>query len=780
MKLRWKTAIGLMVLGIGFVVFLSLVDVAGKRAVAEARQALRQQGFKTDLSEFNFVTSPELRQREHALTNASLGWNSWGNDSQRRSFLNQEMPSLMERVSDDVVLVVWQRERLLSQEGENLWPRYRELFQDDQKTLDAATTAILSGPIRYELNAGHGMAMLLRHLAPLKNLATALSQRAMVNLHDGETAAAWTNLLAVTRLATAWEVEPVEVSHLVRLSLAGIGFNLTWQMLQTNAWSEAELSQLQREWEAVDYFKDLSELTAFTRAAAVAACQQERTETLEIGAQVKEMVRVPRYAWSMLKDLHRQVRYRQGGSYEDEVALLQFYRDRELEMRTNAACSTWRQMQPLPGVTNLSFFQSKHPSRIQSMLNLRSMSGAAMRSGPSFLLRVAEGEMRRRLIITALALERYQRQNKDYPNTLAELQPEFIQAVPLDFSDGQPLRYRRRAEGDFVLYSIGSDGVDDGGQMPRLRRDFPIPDETMIPGWVKAKADIVWPRAATITEVEEFHRRQWLEQRAQLDQSEETVAEWRWEQTVWRQARAETLLTTTNTQQTANPIINGRALNELLQNKTVPGTNQLSMAELLTLKPIVAGNEPETATFEMPIAYDVLTNLGSLQLYIDPVLPDDSDAGLAGCAAAWLECRRATNGNCLLVWDTIYEAPGVHALQVGLWLEENSTVDIVGPLTRFTSSNICQFSAESAVFNPEIGATLRARLPEDNASYLVDIKSPEGNQLHTVAGNTTNGVIKIFWNLMDDRGGRMTNESFGTVFKVTLTDSGRTQTMRGP
>lgn len=778
--MRWKVSVSLMILGACFAVFVSLVDGTGKRAVAEARQVLRREGFKTELAEFDFSTAPELRSREHAVTNASFGWSNWGNDYQRRSFLNQETPSLMERIADDAVLVVWQQERLPSREGENLWPRYRELFKEDQPFLDAATAALLAGPIRYELNASQGMGMLLRHLAPLKSLATTLGQRAMVNLHEGESDSAWTNLLAATRLVTAWEIEPVEVSHLVRLSLAGIAFNSTWQMLQTNAWSAAQLSQLQREWESVDYFKALPEMVAFTRASAVAACQQERTEALELGVQVKEMMRAPRYAWSLVKDLYRCVRYRQGGSYEDEVALLQFYRNRELEMQTNAACSTWRQMQPLPGVTNLIFFQSKHPSRIQSMLNLRNMSGAAMRFGPSFLLRVAEGEMRRRLIITVLALEQYQRQYKKYPETLAELQPEFLQTVLADFSDGQPLRYRRGAAGAFVLYSIGPDGVDDGGQMPHLRRDVPIPDETMIPGWVKAKADIVWPRAATTAEVEEFHRRQWLEQRARLDQSEEAAAEWRWEQTAWRQARVETLLKTTNTQPTANPIINGRPLNELLQNKLVTGTNQLSMAELLSLKPIVTGTEPETATFELPIAYDVLTNLGGLQLYIDPVVSDDSDAGLAGCTAAWLECRRATSGSCLLVWDTIYEAPGVHALQVGLWLEEGPAVDIVGPLTRFTSSNLCQFSAESAVFNLEFGATLLARLPEANASFSVDIKSPEGKQLHAISGNTTNGVIKIFWDLMNDRGVRMTNESFGTVFQVTLTASGRTQTMRGP
>ncbi|MGC3956720.1 MAG: hypothetical protein QM813_01770 [Verrucomicrobiota bacterium] len=154
-----------------------------------------------------------------------------------------------------------------------------------------------------------------------------------MDLHYGDTAAAWTNLLAATRLVTAWEVEPVEVSHLVRVACTVHAYNFTWQMLQTNVWSEPQLSQLQHEWEGLNYFKNLSEITAFSRASAVAACQLERSEALEIGAQIKEMVRAPRYAWPMLNDLYRRIRYRQGGSYEDEVALLQFYRGRELECR---------------------------------------------------------------------------------------------------------------------------------------------------------------------------------------------------------------------------------------------------------------------------------------------------------------------------------------------------------------------------------------------------------------------------------------------------------------
>jgi hypothetical protein len=49
-----------------------------------------------------------------------------------------------------------------------------------------------------------------------------------------------------------------------------------------------------------------------------------------------------------------------------------------------------------------------------------------------------------------------------WPESLIELVPEFINAVPEDPIDGRPLRFARRPKG-FVVYGIGEDGINDGG-----------------------------------------------------------------------------------------------------------------------------------------------------------------------------------------------------------------------------------------------------------------------------------------------------------------------------
>jgi hypothetical protein len=77
----------------------------------------------------------------------------------------------------------------------------------------------------------------------------------------------------------------------------------------------------------------------------------------------------------------------------------------------------------------------------------------------------------------ACGLERCRLARGQYPETLDALVPQFAEKVPHDVIGGQPLKYHRTADGQFVLYSIGWNGKDDGG----------------VPGKTMAEGDWVWP-----------------------------------------------------------------------------------------------------------------------------------------------------------------------------------------------------------------------------------------------------------------------------------------------
>jgi hypothetical protein len=64
-------------------------------------------------------------------------------------------------------------------------------------------------------------------------------------------------------------------------------------------------------------------------------------------------------------------------------------------------------------------------------------------------------------LLVASALELYRKENGQYPQTLAELSPKFLSGVPHDIILGKPLRYQKRRNGEYALYSVGWNVADD-------------------------------------------------------------------------------------------------------------------------------------------------------------------------------------------------------------------------------------------------------------------------------------------------------------------------------
>jgi hypothetical protein len=63
----------------------------------------------------------------------------------------------------------------------------------------------------------------------------------------------------------------------------------------------------------------------------------------------------------------------------------------------------------------------------------------------------------------ACALERYRLAKGQFPENLEALIPQFIARLPNDLITGEPYKYRRTEDGQFMLYSVGWNEKDDGG-----------------------------------------------------------------------------------------------------------------------------------------------------------------------------------------------------------------------------------------------------------------------------------------------------------------------------
>jgi len=770
-------------------------------SVAQTRSALRAQGFKTELSDFDFSAPDDLRARAAALTHGEFQGPGFRDPAYGWSYRGRmELPDLTKAIGNDAALVVWQQDKLPSPlddyptwrrpgEGHDLWNVMEERVAEDAADLDAACAAALAGPFRFNLQASRGSFMLLPHLAALRALAQLLGTRAMLDLHHSDRDRAWTNLMASTRLVTGWQTEPTEISLIMRDGLAGFVYGTTWQVLQAGGWSDERLAALQREWESVDFLKALPETAAFDRASSTALCRLYRQQPMSSpGIKIGDLMKSPRVAWYTTYAYWREMRYRNHGTYEDEKALLLFYRDRELELRRAVQAPNWMEMRTLPGVTNAVFFQSKYPSRLSAMMNFRQMGIRITGGGQGGLSRAAEAEARRRLLVTAIALERYRGRHGSYPPSLQALVPTLLPSAPIDFMDGQPLRYRTAGDGHFVLYSVGLDCVDNGGKMesPQGRGEQFGFEMRLGP---REKADLVWPRLATATEAraqQDEDERQAARRQADLEQRMEESER---EMEADRRAKLEKLLAQAEAAQGAerpsasaasDPVHKGQRLSKLLRNPRTAGTNELSLQDMLTLRPAASQADSGMAVFELPISYEATTNAGHIHLLVDGGL-DLSSRGEEGDRQT---CERATNGNCLLGWTSTYDPPGKHVIQAEFICttdseREDDATNVQGPPVIYVSTNLVQFNPIYDHFD-ERGATLYAKLPESNGVYSIELLSPKGTRITTLTGSTSNGVINAHWNLLDEHGQRYTESEFDSIFSVTLPASGRSQRVKGP
>ena len=191
------------------------------------------------------------------------------------------------------------------------------------------------------------------------------------------------------------------------------------------------------------------------------------------------------------------------------------------------------------------------------------------------------------------------------------------------------------------------------------------------------------------------------------------------------------------------------------------------------------------ATFELPINYDVLTNIGRLKLLCDADPREDY-----GNEAEVQDCERTINGNCRLVWDTTYDPPGKHFLQARLSIHnppargprrnfDTGETTLKGPLFAFVSTNVIQFLPLGNVLTDK-GAFFQIKLAQPVGSYSLKLTSASGEPIRTITGSTTNGIAEVRWDLTDDHGKRYTNDSLNSTWTVTFPDAPKDASTNAP
>ncbi len=420
----------------------------------------------------------------------------------------------MKMVAPGKAMICWQQPDVRDNDETNSWEAVEMAVTQNEKSF-AMLQRIVEKPafdfqIKYE-QGFDGLNFTNLYLAESKRAAQRLESAALSDLHRGDTASVVGNLRAMLALVKAMRDERLVISELVRIAIANIALTVNWEVLQSTNLTDGQLAELQRDWMSLDFIRGDENAMAMERVTGRITSAKWRSSNSKLQDYLETWTRLglsdqEETALDKLKVKTKVILWRYWWSYPDELRALESYevflktaRFAETNYSYQTAISNQRnELEALkPNKTNDEFDVFLNPAQgdMHSLLSQGVMSMSAVFG------KVMRVETAKQVTVTAIALKRYQLKRGNYPVDLNSLVPEFVPTVPLDPVDGQPLRYHRNGDGTFLLYSVGENGQDDGGN-PALEKY--VQSSSLY--WQNPHAlDWVWPQPATSEEVQNFY-----------------------------------------------------------------------------------------------------------------------------------------------------------------------------------------------------------------------------------------------------------------------------------
>ena len=302
-------------------------------------------------------------------------------------------------------------------------------------------------PVKWE----QGFAALLPHLSLMQSAASIHRIRAAAHLARKENAAAFEEFQGMLRLVRALESEPTLIAGLVRISALKMASGVAWEGLVQDRWTSAELATIQRDLTPFNVLADFRFSLASERAGMNDTLNRMRGGEVPFPT-TSELSLTGNNSASQIG--LRAISVFAGVLNYNQIAINR-YHDESLS-RIDAEGARFRESGSADAM--LQDIESSWPKSV--FYSLFRVTVPLVRDvEKNFLFAHTTLQLTR----LACALERCRMAEGAYPETLDALVPKYIEALPHDVIDGQPLRYRRTDDGRFLLYSVGMNAKDDGG-----------------------------------------------------------------------------------------------------------------------------------------------------------------------------------------------------------------------------------------------------------------------------------------------------------------------------
>jgi hypothetical protein len=465
--LSWQTArralIGLAVLSTLIAIFYAVEDWRGKRAWEQCKRELEARGVVLDWDKFipppvpddqNFFKAPKMQE--------------W--------FVGRGTNDLSRRlVNTNTASVGTDHNTITTPAAAVAYLKWSDQWEQD---FDLIREALKRPFARMEGDYEQPFAVQVPNFVTLRSTAQTLAQRAHCYLLLGQPENARQELTLLHDLCRMLEGRPTGkpmtlVAAMINVAVTGLYVDSIAAGMKARAWPEPQLAALQSQLEQINLLPIVAGSFSDERAA-VSHTLEKNTGFPYDPPTFRHWLKDPAYRFLKLAP--------RGWVYQNMVAGANHSIIEAFELENNLML----------------------PRKIEEA-NRRIASLQRSWSSPYVYLAtyglpnynratqtLARNQTKVNQAALVCALERYRLAHGQYPEALDALVPQFIAKLPHDIIGGQPLKYRRTdppsqgpgaAGGGFVLYSVGWNETDDGGQAVLDKDGRPELD----------KGDWVWP-----------------------------------------------------------------------------------------------------------------------------------------------------------------------------------------------------------------------------------------------------------------------------------------------
>ena len=275
--------------------------------------------------------------------------------------------------------------------------------------------------------------------------------RMAAHLAAGDSTAAYADFQDSWQASRVMQANPGLVNGILRAGTLQYLLEAWGKGARDHAWADAELQKIDHDLASLQLWDDYCECLAGGRC--------------EINREIEKVMNLP------LRE-RAQFQNDAGNLFSSRTAILAQVTPRSLFRDNQWRMNRYLDELTVPGgATGQTFNPDRHtPSSPQNIVSSydKDYYFLCVMAGDAYEV-LERTYMRLQILLDearlACALERFYLARKVYPETLLELVPEFIPAVPTDIYAGAPYHYQRMGEASYRLYGVGENRKDDGGKV---------------------------------------------------------------------------------------------------------------------------------------------------------------------------------------------------------------------------------------------------------------------------------------------------------------------------